>query len=231
MLIRQSVQVCRVPASNAPETRSYATPIVLHQSPRNRRPALADPHRLRNHMSAYRVERLIPYANRLLMTLPVYARPFLLAGTAWLGACGADKQVSRGLTARDSSSIEAVRAAYVHAWLTDDTLGVLATLDTGAVLLPPGQLPVTGHRAIRAFWWPADGSRTTITAFDWSMDELGGTPELAYTRGVSSLAWRYEKDTVRSDQSTRNMSLTVLARGADGQWRILRQMWGPALRP
>jgi ketosteroid isomerase-like protein len=63
------------------------------------------------------------------------------------------------------------------------------------------------------------------------VDELGGTPELAFTRGVSSLAWRYEKDTVRSEQSTRNMSLTVLARGADGQWRILRQMWGPALRP
>ena len=165
------------------------------------------------------------------MPLPVYARPFVLAGTAWLGACGADRQVSRGLTARDLSAIEAVRAAYVHAWLTDDTLGVLATLDSGAVLLPPGQLPVSGHRAIRAFWWPTDGSRTTITAFEWSVDELGGTPELAYTRGVSSLAWRYEKDTVHSEQSTRNMSLTVLAPGADGRWRILRQMWGPALRP
>jgi ketosteroid isomerase-like protein len=119
----------------------------------------------------------------------------------------------------------------VHAWLADDTAGVLATLDTSAVLLPPGQLPVTGHRAIRAFWWPADGSRTTITAFEWSADEMGGTPELAYTRGVSSLAWRYEKDTVRSEQTTRNMSLTLFAPSADGRWRILRQMWGPALRP
>jgi uncharacterized protein (TIGR02246 family) len=165
------------------------------------------------------------------MPLLVYARPLLLAGTAWLLACGADRQLSRGLTARDSSAIEAVRTAYVHAWLSDDTAGVLATLDSNAVLLPPGQLPVTGHRAIRAFWWPADGSRTTITAFEWSVNELGGTPDLAYTRGVSSIAWRYEKDTMRSEQSTRNMSLTLFAPGADGQWRILRQMWGPALRP
>jgi len=165
------------------------------------------------------------------MTLPAYAGPLLLAGTAWLVACGTGRQPSRGLTARDSSAIEAVRAAYVHAWLEDDTAGVLATLDTGAVLLPPGQLPVIGHRAIRAFWWPTDGSRTIITAFEWTMEELRGTPELAYTRGVSTVAWRYEKDTVRSEQSTRNMSLTILAPGADGQWRILRQMWGPALRP
>jgi ketosteroid isomerase-like protein len=165
------------------------------------------------------------------MLLPVYARPLLLAGTAWLVACGADSQLSRGLTARDSSAIEAVRAAYVHAWLADDTAGVLATLNSSAVLLPPGQLPVTGNGAIRAFWWPADGSHTTITAFEWSVDELSGTPELAYTRGISSIAWRYEKDTVRSEQSTRNMSLTIFAPGADGQWRILRQMWGPVLRP
>ena len=163
------------------------------------------------------------------MLPPVYAGSLLL-GTAWLVACGADRDPPRGLTARDSTAIEAVRAAYVQAWLEDDTVGVLATLDTGAVLLPPGQLPVTGHRAIRAFWWPTDGSRTTITAFEWSLDELEGTPELAYTRGISSVAWRYEKDTVRSEQSTRNISLTILAPGADGRWRIVRQMWGPALR-
>jgi uncharacterized protein (TIGR02246 family) len=137
---------------------------------------------------------------------------------------------SRSLTSRDSGAIEAVRAAYVRAWLEDDTAGVLATLDSSAVLLPPGRLPVAGHAAIRAFWWPADGSRTTITAFDWSVDELAGTRELAYTRGVSSVGWRYEKDSVRSEQTTRSVSLTLLARGADGKWRILRQMWGPPLK-
>jgi ketosteroid isomerase-like protein len=62
------------------------------------------------------------------------------------------------------------------------------------------------------------------------MDELAGTPQLAFTRGISDLAWRYEKDTLRSEQSSRNMSLTILAPGADGRWRILRQMWGPPLR-
>ena len=159
-----------------------------------------------------------------------YANPLFLASTTWLVACGTDTDQSRSLTSRDSSAIEAVRAAYVRAWLEDDTSGVLATLDSAAVLLPPGRLPIAGHAAIRAFWWPTDGSRTTITAFDWSVDELAGTPKLAYTSGVSSIEWRYEKDTVRSEQTTRSVSLTLLAPGADGKWRILRQMWGPPLK-
>ncbi|MGH7519337.1 MAG: YybH family protein [Gemmatimonadales bacterium] len=148
---------------------------------------------------------------------------------ALLPACSADMDRPRQLAARDSSEIEGARAAYVRAWLKDDTAGVLATLDAEAVLLPPAHLPVTGHRAIRAFWWPTDGSRTTITAFEWTLDELAGTPDLAFTRGASTVAWRYEKDTVRNEQTTRNTNLTILARAADGRWRILRQMWGPPL--
>lgn len=122
-----------------------------------------------------------------------------------------------------------MRSAYVQAWLADDTAGVLATLDSNAVLLPPGHLPLEGEREIRAFWWPADGSRTTITAFDWTLEELAGTPDLAFTRGISTVAWRYEKDTLRAEQTTRSANLTILARGADRRWRILRQMWGPQL--
>jgi hypothetical protein len=37
------------------------------------------------------------------------------------------------LSAADSTAIGGVQAAYVAAWLADDTAGVLATLDTTAV--------------------------------------------------------------------------------------------------
>jgi uncharacterized protein (TIGR02246 family) len=164
------------------------------------------------------------------MTRPaVSATPLLFLCLGLVVACGEDRSTGQGLTARDSSDIEAVRTAYVQAWLADDTSGVLATLDTDAVLLPPGRLPLEGEREIREFWWPTDGSRTTITAFDWTLDEMVGTRELAFTRGISTIAWRYEKDTVRAEQTTRSTNLTILVRGADGRWRILRQMWGPPL--
>jgi uncharacterized protein (TIGR02246 family) len=160
---------------------------------------------------------------------PVSAAPLLLLSLGLVLACGGRGNRGQGLTARDSSAIEAVRTAYVQAWLADDTAGVLATLDPNAVLLPPGRLPLKGEQEIRAFWWPTDGSRTTITAFDWTLDEMAGSGELAFTRGISTVAWRYVKDTVRAEQTTRSTNLTILVRGADGRWRILRQMWGPPL--
>ena len=152
---------------------------------------------------------------------------FYLSSAAVIACGGADRPGH--LTARDSSAIESLQAAYVKAWLADDTSAVLATMDSAAMLLPPGRLPVQGHDSIRAYWWPTDGSHTTITAFDLSVEELVGTKHLAFTRGVSTVAWRYEKDTVRSEQTSRTTSLTILARGADGRWRIIRQMWGPPL--
>jgi ketosteroid isomerase-like protein len=152
--------------------------------------------------------------------LPVLLAPLI--------ACAGGGDHSR-LTAADSTAIDSVRSAYMRAWLDDDTTGVLATLDSGAVLLPPGRLPVEGHAAIRSYWWPDDGSRTDITSFEWTVDEAGGTPGLAFTRGTSTVGWRYEKDTVRTEQTSRNVTLTLLQRGIDGRWRIARQMWGPSL--
>lgn len=144
-------------------------------------------------------------------------------------ACSTSSSTS-ALSAMDSTAIRGVQAAYVSAWLADDTSGVLATLDSAAVLLPPTRAPVSGSKAIREFWWPSDGSRTRITSFDWSIEEVGGSEQLAYTRGVSSLSWTYDKDSVHQVSKSRNTNLTILRRGADGRWRIARQMWSASLR-
>ncbi|HJR15881.1 MAG TPA: nuclear transport factor 2 family protein [Gemmatimonadales bacterium] len=158
-----------------------------------------------------------------------YAGFLLCLTSAFLAACGNDANRPLQLTAQDSSAIERIRSAYVAAWLADDTSAVLASMDSAALLLPPGRLPVKGHDAIRAFWWPTDGSRTTITDFQWSVEEMVGTHQLAFTRGLSTVAWQYQKDTVQAEQTSRTVSLTIFARGADGSWRIIRQMWGPPL--
>jgi len=147
---------------------------------------------------------------------------------ALLAACAASSS-SSVLSTTDSTAIRSVQAAYVSAWLADDTTGVLSTLDSGAVLLPPTHAPVIGAKAIREFWWPGDGSRTKITSFAWAMHEIAGTQQLAFTRGVSTLAWTYDKDTVHQVSKSRNTNLTVLQRGADGRWRIARQMWSMPL--
>jgi uncharacterized protein (TIGR02246 family) len=143
-----------------------------------------------------------------------------------LAACGP----GTGLSDADRAAIHRLDSTYVSAWLRDDTTAVLATLAPDAVLMPSGQRPLTDLEAIRGFWWPVDGSRTRITAYTTTIDELGGGPDLAYARGTGQLAFSYEKDTMRTALTSSSMTLTILRRGSNGRWRIARRMWGPLAR-
>ena len=150
-----------------------------------------------------------------------FARAVVLAGTS-LGCANRG-----GLSDADRTAIHQLDSSYVQAWLRDDTAAVLATLAPDAVLMPAGQRPLTGADAIRAFWWPTDGSRTHITAYTTTIDEIGGGPDVAYARGTGQLSFTYEKDSTSSQVTSRNMTLTIVTRGPDGGWRIARRMWGP----
>jgi ketosteroid isomerase-like protein len=154
---------------------------------------------------------------------------FAVALSALLAGCSAGGS-SASLNAADSAAILAAQAEFAAAWLRDDTTGVLAILDSAVVLLPPGGRPVNGHAAVRAYWWPNDGSRTRITGFNWTTDEIAGSGSLAYLRGISSLAWTYDKDTVHQGNTARSQSLILLRRDANGRWLFVRQMWSPTPR-
>jgi ketosteroid isomerase-like protein len=145
---------------------------------------------------------------------------------ATLAGCGR----SSALSPQDRAALHRLDSAYVQAWLRDDTAAVMATLSPDAVLMPAGVGPLQGDSAIRRFWWPRDGSRTRITAYQSSIDEIDGAPPLAYMRGSGTMSFSYEKDTVRLQQTIRNMTLTVAARQADGTWRVRRRMWGNVSR-
>jgi hypothetical protein len=93
--------------------------------------------------------------------------------------------------------------------------------------MPAGVRPLATSEAIREFWWPRDGSRTRVTQYTTTIDEIAGTPDLAYMRGTGRLSFVYERDTLRLEQTNQNMTLTVLVRVADDRWRIHRRMWGP----
>ena len=124
------------------------------------------------------------------------------------------------------SEIERAHAAYGAAWLANEPQAVLATLAEDVVLMPAGLAPVRGHAAAEAFWWPDDGSTTTITAYETSIDDLRHTGDLAVVRAHSRMAFTWEKDGQTTEQTNHSMSLTVLERGPDGRWRITQRMWG-----
>jgi uncharacterized protein (TIGR02246 family) len=156
-------------------------------------------------------------------TLTALSAFLLLLGVAGCGTVGT--AASRTLTDRDRAAIRALDTAFVQAWLRDDTAAVLRLFHSDAILLPPGAEAVQGLSAIRAYWWPTDGSHTRIQSFTREILEIEGTPELAYFRGTAALGWVYQKRGKQTTQSSRSSDLVLVTPDSSGHWRILRQMW------
>lgn len=126
----------------------------------------------------------------------------------------------------DRAAILAVDSAFVDAWLKDDTTKVLSLFASDAVLMPPGAQPMTGLAAIRAYWWPSDGSHTRITSFTRAIAEVGGGGGVAFVRGTGTVGWTYAKKGQQPvAQTSRSTDFILYSRDAAGQWRVTRQMW------
>lgn len=126
----------------------------------------------------------------------------------------------------DRAAILALDSTFVDGWLKDDTAKVLSVFAPDATLLPPGSQPMTGLAAIRAYWWPADGSHTRITSFTRTIAEVGGGGGVAFVRGTGALGWSYAKNGERPQaQASRSTDFIVYSRDANGRWCVTRQMW------
>lgn len=132
----------------------------------------------------------------------------------------------REKNAGDLSRLRAVNDAYRAAWLAGDSAAVLRLFAPGAVLLPHhGDPPVVGLDAIRAFWWPADDSPTTVTALDITSEGAEVSGDQGVLWGRFGLAFSFEMEGRKRSLRIAGTYLMVLRRGADGQWRITHRMW------
>jgi ketosteroid isomerase-like protein len=131
-----------------------------------------------------------------------------------------------GLDRANEDKVRAANAAYVSGWLKNDQAAVLATLWPDAVLIPQGRAQIRGLDAIKAFWWPAAGPRTTIHNFAFTTDEVGGSRDVAYARGT----YRFEYSLDGSAGTLLNVGnyLMIFRRSGSGEWRISHRMWGDA---
>ncbi len=142
------------------------------------------------------------------------------------GASDPEPETAGAFSVEERRRIEAAHAAYGAAWLANDRAAVLATLTEDVVLMPSGLAPIEGLAAAQAFWWPNDGSTTTITAYESAIEEVRGSGTVAVVRARSSMSFVWEKGGETSEQTVGSMSLSVLERGGDGRWRISIRMWG-----
>lgn len=134
----------------------------------------------------------------------------------------AGSAVATGLSAADTAALRAITQEYRDAWLANDPERVMATLTSGAVLLPSGLPPIAGHASIRRFWWPEAAPATRVTAMELQIEEVDGRDDLAIVRGRGTLTF-----TIGTSPSTsiRSTFVNVVRRQADGRWLIARRMW------
>ncbi|HWT01757.1 MAG TPA: SgcJ/EcaC family oxidoreductase [Pyrinomonadaceae bacterium] len=159
-----------------------------------------------------------------------HLRVVLLAGLALALVLVSESILAQGrsekLSAADLAKIRAVSEAYADAWLKNDAEAVLNTLSEDAVLIPQGNRPVVGIEAIKKFWWPPDGGRTTIKSFTISTDEVGGDGGVGYVRGTFQFSFSYEEKGKTTELTNAGNYMMIMKRRADGSWRISHRMWG-----
>jgi uncharacterized protein (TIGR02246 family) len=125
----------------------------------------------------------------------------------------------------DEVKVRAVVAAYAAGWVKNDPAAILATLWPDAVLLPPGRAPIRGVDEIRKFWWPAGGPKTTVTAFESTIAQVGGSGPTAWALGTYQFDFWWEADGKRTERRNRGNALMVFRKSADDEWRISHRMW------
>jgi uncharacterized protein (TIGR02246 family) len=131
--------------------------------------------------------------------------------------------VRADLREADAAAIRNLDRAYVEAWLANDRSRVVALFADDAVIVPQNRAPIEGMDAVAKFWWPA-GGKTTITSFQNTIAEVGGSHDLAFSRGSYDFAFDYESG--GSVQSLRNRgNYLMLYRRENGAWRITHRMW------
>ncbi|MBT8477841.1 MAG: nuclear transport factor 2 family protein [Gemmatimonadetes bacterium] len=133
---------------------------------------------------------------------------------------------SDGFTDEDKLAVRALEEAYRTGWLANDSAAVMATLAPGVVLMPAGVPPLIGDSAIRDYWWPSDGSQTTVHSYEITVEEVEGNGDLAYLRGRGSLFFTYRDAAGDETQLTSEaVHLSVAHRSEGGTWRIARRAW------
>ena len=143
-----------------------------------------------------------------------------LVALSLLAACQANPDPS--LTERtDIEAIESLHVLRLEAAKAIDVDAFMGFLTDDAVMMPPDAPAITGHDALRAYWEEAiqafefdvkkSSSNVTLIG-DWAFEDY--TYELTLTPRAGG-----------PSMSESGKGMFVYRRGADGQWRIARDVW------
>jgi uncharacterized protein (TIGR02246 family) len=136
------------------------------------------------------------------------------------------KDQQDGLTYNDDRAIRATIERYRTAWLENNARSVLKTFSNDAVLQPAhGASAVVGIAAIEKYWFSPGGLPTTITQLNITVDQVSGNGNMAFARGLDSVAWTVEQDGAVHRHAHPGTYINVMRKQPNGSWLIQVHMW------
>ena len=126
----------------------------------------------------------------------------------------------------DEQAVKTILEQYQTAWLNNDEEGILSLFEKEARIQPSGICPVDSIQNIKQFWFPKDGSITTIHQFDIEVQNLYALGNnMIYGTWTNRLYWSYHFKESQMGRLQYGYGTGVFRRQGDGNWKIWRQSW------
>ena len=125
------------------------------------------------------------------------------------------------LSEEDINTLRSLSDTYVERTLAGDFAAVAAMFTENAVLLPPNESMVQGRAAAQAYL----EAYPTITEFQSTAVEVGGSGDTGFVRGTYSL--RANADGMEITDTGKWM--IIVAKQEDGSWLTTSQIWNSDL--
>ncbi len=161
------------------------------------------------------------------------AGPRRLLRPAALGLLGllAAAAAAPAATPEIRAAATAATLAYRDAWRTNHREAVMETMTPDAVIVPSGREPIRGDAAISAFFWPAGGQETTVTAMEQTIESIEGFGDVAVVSGQGLLSFTWPQDGRTESRTQRSTFVNVVRRLPDGDWKITMRSWSDLRSP
>ena len=125
----------------------------------------------------------------------------------------------------DAAAVRRLNDDYIRYWLENNEKGLLALFEPEARISPNSLCPIDSIENMSDFWFPKDGSITTIHRYEAQEIGLKLMGDLAVTTQSTVLEWSYRKGDFSMGRIQDGIHTTVFRRQPDGSWKMWRKMW------
>jgi uncharacterized protein (TIGR02246 family) len=161
--------------------------------------------------------------------LPTWPAIVVLS-TALVVGCNGPKHPSdhNTLSAATRAAVESATTAFHQALRTNDTATFLSYIADDVVMMPPGEAPVHGKDAMRAWY---TGFLTQYHTSSLTLDDREVFVGAGWATELGTYQWGLTPTGGGAPVLDRGHYMQVWRQQPDGQWRFAREIWNSSAPP